>query len=72
MNTINSLKFCSLKKNCVKSIETSSLPIRVYASRLAAEATPEFNPRGDALLVAAYAQQLSQEEATECYAKDRG
>jgi len=51
------------------SIETSSLPIQVYASRLAAEATPEFNPRGDALLVAAYAQQLSQEEATECYAK---
>jgi len=51
------------------SIETSTKPIENYARRIAAEANPEFNARGDALLVAAYAQQLRQDEATDCYAQ---
>ena len=39
------------------SIENaSSVPIHVYADKLASEADVEFNPRGDAMLVAAYAQ----------------
>jgi len=35
---------------------------------VAQQANPDFNPRGDALIVAAYAQQLNQIDATECFA----
>ena len=42
--------------------------IRLYANCVAMKANPDFNPRGDALIVAAYAQQLSQVDATECFA----
>ena len=40
---------------------------RLYANYMAKQANPDFNPRGDALIVAAYAQQLSQSDATECF-----
>merc|ERR1712062_28998 len=46
----------------------SNTPIKLYANCVAMKANPDFNPRGDALIVAAYAQQLSQVDATECFA----
>jgi len=46
---------------------TSNNPIRVYSTAIAQLANPDFNPRGDAILVATYAQQLDQENATQVF-----
>ena len=71
--TLQQLTVTNTSNNPIRFVQTTFfiriqyMIFRVYSSAVAQMANPDFNPRGDAILVATYAQQLDQESATQVF-----